>query len=143
REGTQADGREVTVGNALRGVPARTGTPRRAFPTAPVCRPTRARSFAKGTRPCTLPPFADIPRRRSDLGLRGRLGPPPRRGTTAMPPMLRRLSCGLAAACLLLLSGCFGVTHNPSYFPYNLSPFGDIVRTHGKPAGPGYYHNFD
>ncbi len=51
--------------------------------------------------------------------------------------------------CLLLLamlacssSGCFGVNQNPSYFPY-WCPFGDIVFTHAKPPGAGYYANFD
>jgi uncharacterized repeat protein (TIGR01451 family) len=42
----------------------------------------------------------------------------------------------------LLLSGCFGVSQNPSYFPY-LWPTGDIIRTHAKPPGSGYYANFD
>jgi uncharacterized repeat protein (TIGR01451 family) len=48
--------------------------------------------------------------------------------------------------CLVLLaagltSGCFGVSQNPSYFPY-LLPTGDIIRTHAKP-GLGYFSNFD
>ena len=47
----------------------------------------------------------------------------------------------LLAASLCLLSGCFGVTHNPSYFPH-LFPFGDIIRTHGKPPGYGYWSQF-
>jgi uncharacterized repeat protein (TIGR01451 family) len=47
----------------------------------------------------------------------------------------------LAGACCLL-SGCFGVTQNPSYFPY-LLPTEDIIQTHAKPIGPGYYANFD
>jgi len=46
------------------------------------------------------------------------------------------------AASFGLLSGCFGVTQNPSYFPY-LLPTGDIVQTHAKPPGHGYYANFD
>ncbi len=58
-----------------------------------------------------------------------------------MPRTRRRLTTALAAACLLL-SGCYGVSHNPSSFPY-LLPFGDIVRTHAKPPGLGYYANFD
>src|SRR5262245_27855317 len=41
-----------------------------------------------------------------------------------------------------LLSGCFGVSQNPSYFPH-LLPFGDIIQTHAKPPGPSYYANFD
>jgi uncharacterized repeat protein (TIGR01451 family) len=40
------------------------------------------------------------------------------------------------------LSGCFGLSQNPSYFPY-LLPTGDIIRTHAKPLGHGYYTNFD
>ena len=47
----------------------------------------------------------------------------------------------LLAAGFGLLSGCFGVTQNPSYFPY-LLPTGDIIQTHAKP-GFGYYANFD
>ena len=46
------------------------------------------------------------------------------------------------AAVLSCASGCFGVTQNPSYFPY-LLPTGDVIRTHAKPIGPGYYANFD
>ncbi len=60
-----------------------------------------------------------------------------------MAATLRRWLPGLAAACALLLPGCYGVSHNPSYFPWNLHPFGDIVRTHGKPDGGGAYANFD
>lgn len=48
----------------------------------------------------------------------------------------------LAVAPLLLMSGCFGVTQNPSYFPH-LWPTGDIIRTHAKPPGFGYFSNFD
>jgi uncharacterized repeat protein (TIGR01451 family) len=54
----------------------------------------------------------------------------------------RRLGLLLVAALLGCASGCFGVTQNPSYFPYWL-PAGDVVRTHAKPIGPGYYANFD
>jgi uncharacterized repeat protein (TIGR01451 family) len=43
---------------------------------------------------------------------------------------------------VLLLTGCFGVSQNPSYFPH-LLPTGDIIPTHAKPPGPGYYANFD
>jgi uncharacterized repeat protein (TIGR01451 family) len=48
----------------------------------------------------------------------------------------------LLAAGLGLLSGCFGVSQNPSYFPH-LLPTGDIIRTHAKPPGFGYFSNFD
>jgi uncharacterized repeat protein (TIGR01451 family) len=44
----------------------------------------------------------------------------------------------LLAACV---AGCYGVSGNPQ-FPY-LIPEGDIVRTHAKPGGPGYFANFD
>ena len=47
----------------------------------------------------------------------------------------------LASSCGLL-SGCLGGTYNPSYFPYYLPP-GDIIQTHAKPAGRGYFANFD
>lgn len=56
---------------------------------------------------------------------------------------LRRRLTALAALALLLLPGCYGLSHNPAYFPWNFKPFGDIVRTHGKPTGLGYYANFD
>ena len=51
---------------------------------------------------------------------------------------------GLLFAAMLLgcASGCFGGTQNPSYFPY-LLPTCDVIPTHAKPIGPGYYANFD
>jgi uncharacterized repeat protein (TIGR01451 family) len=48
----------------------------------------------------------------------------------------------LLTAGLGLTGGCFGVSQNPSYFPY-LLPTGDIIQTHAKPPGHGYYANFD
>jgi uncharacterized repeat protein (TIGR01451 family) len=48
----------------------------------------------------------------------------------------------LLASCLAFLSGCFGVSQNPSYFPH-LLPTEDIIRTHARPPGPGYFANFD
>ncbi len=51
---------------------------------------------------------------------------------------VRRLACLLPLA----FAGCFGLSQNPSYFPFYL-PTGDIVRTHAKPPGFGYYANFD
>ena len=48
----------------------------------------------------------------------------------------------MAAGIAAFMAGCFGITQNPSYFPRFL-PTGDIVRTHAKPPGPGYYANFD
>ncbi len=48
----------------------------------------------------------------------------------------------LLAAGLCLLSGCFGVTQNPTYFPY-MSFTGDIIQTHAKPVGYSYYGNYD
>src|SRR5207249_5437662 len=60
-----------------------------------------------------------------------------------MVSWVRRFLLTLTAVGLPgLLSGCFGVTQNPSYFPY-LLPTGDIIRTHAKPISPGYYANFD
>jgi uncharacterized repeat protein (TIGR01451 family) len=60
--------------------------------------------------------------------------------------MGRRIQQGcltlLLAAGFSLLPGCFGVSQNPSYFPH-LLPTGDIIRTHAKPPGPGYFSNFD
>src|SRR5436309_15462978 len=59
--------------------------------------------------------------------------------------MARTLAWGralLAAAGIALAVGCFGVTQNPSYFPH-LLPTGDIIRTHAKPPGHGYFADFD
>jgi uncharacterized repeat protein (TIGR01451 family) len=55
---------------------------------------------------------------------------------------IRRWTLGLLAVGLGLITGCFGVTQNASYFPY-LLPTGDIVRTHAKPPGHGYFADFD
>ena len=67
----------------------------------------------------------------------------------AAPGDVAMVRCGrvicwrlLWAAGLGLLSGCFGGTANPRYFPYYLPP-GDIIQTHAKPAGHGYFANFD
>jgi hypothetical protein len=61
----------------------------------------------------------------------------------AMTRILGRFILLMLAACALAASaGCFGVTQNPSYFPY-LLPTEDIVHTHAKPIGPGYFANFD
>src|SRR5438067_5627423 len=54
----------------------------------------------------------------------------------------RRLGIILVTAALACAAGCFGGSQNPSYFPY-LLPTGDIIRTHAKPPGAGYYNNFD
>jgi uncharacterized repeat protein (TIGR01451 family) len=60
-----------------------------------------------------------------------------------MAPTGRRLRLSLLLALgLCALPGCFGVTQNPSYFPW-LLPTGDIIPTHAKPPGIGYYANFD
>jgi hypothetical protein len=40
------------------------------------------------------------------------------------------------------LTGCLGGTANPSYFPWFLPP-GDIIPTHAKPPGLGYFRDFD
>ena len=52
------------------------------------------------------------------------------------------LSLSFLVPVLTCASGCLGLTQNPSYFPY-LLPTGDLVRTHAKPIGPGYYADFD
>ena len=57
----------------------------------------------------------------------------------ACKPLVRAL---LLAIALGTLPGCFGLSQNPSYFPRFL-PTGDIVRTHAKPPGWGYFTNFD
>jgi len=54
----------------------------------------------------------------------------------------RRLVLLMIAAACCCASGCYGISQNPSYFPHYL-PFGDIVQTHAKPPGSGYYANFD
>jgi uncharacterized repeat protein (TIGR01451 family) len=59
-----------------------------------------------------------------------------------MVRVIRRWLLGLVAAGLCLVTGCFGVSQNPSYFPY-LLPTEDIVRTHAKPPGHGYFADFD
>jgi uncharacterized repeat protein (TIGR01451 family) len=60
-----------------------------------------------------------------------------------MGPKGRRVCLALLLAVGVgLLPGCFGVTSNPSYFPY-LCPPGDIIPTHAKPGGHGYFANFD
>ncbi len=43
---------------------------------------------------------------------------------------------------ILSLTGCFGLSQNPSKFPFFL-PTGDIIPTHAKPHGFGYWSNFD
>lgn len=60
-----------------------------------------------------------------------------------MGPKGRRLCLALLLVLGIgLLPGCFGITQNPSYFPY-LLPTEDIIPTHAKPIGPGYFANFD
>src|SRR5579871_3247255 len=58
------------------------------------------------------------------------------------PPAWRSVLALLLVAICCALGGCFGVSHNPSYFPF-LTPPGDIIPTHAKPPGIGYYANFD
>lgn len=60
-----------------------------------------------------------------------------------MVAMVSRIVLRLGMACLgLAMAGCLGGSQNPSYFPFYL-PTGDIIRTHGKPGGIGYFKNFD
>jgi hypothetical protein len=42
----------------------------------------------------------------------------------------------------LLFAAVLGCSYNPGYFPHIL-PGGPIVQHHAKPAGWGYFHNFD
>lgn len=49
--------------------------------------------------------------------------------------LLLTVACGASV-------GCLGGTYNPSYFPYYLPP-GDVVQTHAKPPGLGYFDNYD
>lgn len=65
-------------------------------------------------------------------------------GTATETAFGRRFARGLRLLILLCpwLLGCLGGTQNPSYFPY-LLPAGDIIRTHAKPPGFGYFANFD
>jgi uncharacterized repeat protein (TIGR01451 family) len=48
----------------------------------------------------------------------------------------------LLASSACWLTGCFGISANPTYFPY-LCPPGDIIQTHAKPPGHGYFADFD
>lgn len=59
-----------------------------------------------------------------------------------MRSLLRRSTVVLPVVALAAAVGCFGGAHNPGYFP-NLIPPGDIIQTHAKPPGGGYYRDFD
>lgn len=50
---------------------------------------------------------------------------------------------GLVALLVFATAGCMGLTRNPTRPRYWFTPFGDIVRRHGKPAGLGYYDDYD
>ncbi|MGF1579684.1 MAG: hypothetical protein ACFCD0_10000 [Gemmataceae bacterium] len=54
----------------------------------------------------------------------------------------RRSVTILVTMGLFCLAGCAGHHGNPRYFPWYLAP-GPIERSHAKPAGHGYYQNFD
>jgi len=56
--------------------------------------------------------------------------------------VFRRPRLLAAVPLLALVAGCFGGAANPSYFPHYLPP-GDVIATHAKPAGPGYFADFD
>jgi uncharacterized repeat protein (TIGR01451 family) len=58
-----------------------------------------------------------------------------------MRPAVRRFAVATfcVGACALI-AGC--LSGNPSYFPYLIPP-GPEIPTHPKPAGPGYYEDFD
>src|SRR5438105_3507291 len=60
-----------------------------------------------------------------------------------MGPIGRRACLALLlAVCVGPLSGCFGGSYSPSYFPHLVLP-GDIIQTHAKPPGHSYWCNFD
>ncbi|HMP02660.1 MAG TPA: DUF11 domain-containing protein [Gemmatales bacterium] len=57
--------------------------------------------------------------------------------------LARGITTGLAIAAALAVTGCIAsLTQNPSKFPY-FAPAGDIIQSHAKPAGFGYFANFD
>jgi Domain of unknown function DUF11 len=61
------------------------------------------------------------------------------------PGMVQRVAMirvVLFAAVVLPLVGCFGFVQNPAYIP-SILPAGDAIQTHAKPAGFGYYRDFD
>lgn len=53
--------------------------------------------------------------------------------------------CGIALMLLASVSGCgiFSPSQNPAQLYYGLLPNGEIVQTHAKPPGKGYYANYD
>ena len=58
-------------------------------------------------------------------------------------PTHRRHAVRIAAVGILLLCmGCFGGVSNPGYFPW-IEPHEDVIRTHARPTGEGYFANFD
>lgn len=58
-------------------------------------------------------------------------------------PTHRRHAVRIAAVGILLLCiGCFGGVSNPGYFPW-FEPHEDVIRTHARPTGEGYFANFD
>ena len=73
-----------------------------------------------------------------------------RGGNTARTTLRWAPWCARLSLCLVLLAlavwaaGCghAGISQNPSYFPY-LKSTGDIIRTHAKPPGFGYFADFD
>lgn len=57
--------------------------------------------------------------------------------------LARGILIGLALVTVLFVTGCIAsLTQNPSKFPY-FCPAGDIILSHAKPAGFGYFTNFD
>src|SRR5262249_16413168 len=85
-------------------------------------------------------------RAREEPGLSARAAPlaaPQNGGDASMGRRIGEICLTLLlAAGICLLPGCSGITQNPSYFPHLLPP-GDIIRTHAKPPGPGYFSNYD
>src|SRR5690242_10456335 len=67
---------------------------------------------------------------------------PARRESLAMGRTVRRWALVLLAAALACAGGCSELTPGSGYVPC-LLPAGGVVQTHAKPAGPGYFANFD
>jgi uncharacterized repeat protein (TIGR01451 family) len=59
-----------------------------------------------------------------------------------MPSCLNRVAVVLSVVAVTAAVGCFGGAHNPGYFPSYIPP-GDIIQTHAKPPGGGYFRDFD
>lgn len=64
------------------------------------------------------------------------------RNVTKVAVIRMRFRALLPLVVCAATAGCYGVSHNPGLLRY-LKPGGDIVRTHAKPPGRGYFQDFD